>query len=283
MRLLIIGNNDGPLRLSRSLAGSAHRVVGVGLQKYTSELAAGLSPYCERIVATSTEADATRLADSCSFDLLVNCFANFKYKTLHHRYPAVNVHPTPLPRYRGRHPLQWALINGEERFGITVHRLADGFDDGAILWQRPLEVVPGWSTVELRTALLDLLEAGWPALLDDYAADRLRILPNREAEATYVTRRSPADSVLADWRDHRRVWRKVRALRADAHPARLHTPAGEWLLSDARLGKRRFVGFQPGRVVGRTTHAREIVCADGHTVWLYGAFGAALPINAAVL
>ena len=283
MRLLIIGNNDGPLRLSRSLAGSAHRVVGVGLQKYTAALAAELAPHCAQIVATPTETEATRFADSLSFDLLVNCFANFKYKTLHHRYPAVNVHPTPLPRYRGRHPLRWALINGETRFGITVHRLADGFDDGAILWQHSLDVIPGWSAIELRKALLDLLEKNWAALLDDYVAGRLKILPNRDAEATHVTRRSPADSILTDWHDHRRVWRKVRALREDAHPARLHTPEGQWPIPDARLGERRFVGFQVGRVVGRTVDEREIVCADGHTVWLRGAFGRALPINASVI
>ena len=282
MRLLIIGNNDGPLRLSRSLAGSAHRVVGVGLQKYTPELVAELAPHCERIVATPTEADAARLADSLSFDLLVNCFANFRYRHLHHRHPTVNVHLAPLPRYRGRHPLQWALINGEPRFGITLHRLTDAFDDGAILWRGAVDVVPGWSAVELRGALLDRFTGTLPELLSALEAGRLPELPNEDTQATYVTRRSPADSLLRDWADRDRVWRKVRALRHDAHPARLCTPAGEWALHDAHRGERRFVGFRTGHVVGRRAGAREIVCADGRTVWLHAAFGDALPLNGQV-
>ena len=283
MRLLIIGNNDGPLRLVRAVTDGPHRVVAVGLQRYDERLATDLAGYGVSASATPDEASATALAAGSDFDLLVNCFANFRYRRLHHHYPTVNVHLAPLPHYRGRHPLQWALINGEPRFGVTLHRLTDAFDDGAILWQGAVDIVPGWSALELREALLDRFTGALPDLLSALEADQLPELPNEDGQATYVTRRSPADSLLHDWADRDRVWRKVRALRHDAHPARLRTPTGEWALHDAHRGERRFVGFRAGHVVGRRADAREIVCADGHTVWLYGAFGAALPINAAVL
>ena len=129
MRLAIIGNNDGPARLAGAARAGGHEVVFIGLQKPD----------------IPDEATALRLLAPLDFDLLVNCFANFRYRELHHRYPTVNVHLAPLPAYRGRHPLQWALINGEETFGVTIHDINDDFDDGAIRWQATIEVADGWS------------------------------------------------------------------------------------------------------------------------------------------
>ena len=280
MRLLLIGNNDGPLRLARAIhRHPVHRVVAVGLQRHTEVLAAALAPYCSLVRATPDEKAVGALADEVEFDWLVNCFANFKYRYLHRRYPSLNVHPTPLPRYRGRHPLQWALINGEREFGISLHQLTDDFDDGPIYWQGLLPVVPGWSAVELREALLLLLEKHWPAFLDGLTAG-LAPLPNDAACATYVTRRSPADSILRDWDNRDRLWRKIKALRHDTHPAVLLHGDQQYTISDTELDDRFFVGFQPGKVVGKASGRRAIVCGDGRTLWLIGNFDrASLNIN----
>lgn len=48
----------------------------------------------------------------------------------------INCHPGALPFYRGRNPLNWALINGESSFGITVHYVDEGIDTGDIVEQR---------------------------------------------------------------------------------------------------------------------------------------------------
>jgi methionyl-tRNA formyltransferase len=61
---------------------------------------------------------------------------------------AVNFHASLLPAYRGKHPLFWALRNGERRTGLTVHLMDPGFDTGDILYQvgvrvRPDETVAG--------------------------------------------------------------------------------------------------------------------------------------------
>ena len=184
MKILIIGNNDGPLRLTRALVESGHRVVGVGLQKYTTALHTALAAYCPVVAATPDEAAAADFISGHAFDLLVNCFANFRYRYLHRRYDTLNVHPSPLPRYRGRHPLQWALINGERQFGITIHRLTDDFDAGAILWQEQISVTPGWSAVEFREALLTALERAWPTFVKAYAAGTM---PKAAAQALYGT------------------------------------------------------------------------------------------------
>jgi methionyl-tRNA formyltransferase len=55
---------------------------------------------------------------------------------------AVNFHASLLPAYRGRHPLFWALRNGERHAGLTVHLMDAGFDTGDILYQVRLRVHP---------------------------------------------------------------------------------------------------------------------------------------------
>ena len=52
------------------------------------------------------------------------------------RYGTINCHAGKLPFYRGRNILNWALINDEKEFGITVHYLDEGIDTGDIILQK---------------------------------------------------------------------------------------------------------------------------------------------------
>ena len=261
MRVAIIGNNDGPERLAGSLRRGGHEVVFCGRQR-------GAGPQEPSYGEESSLRTALAPLD---FDLLLNCFANFRFRHLLDEVDCLNVHLAPLPRYRGRHPLRWALINGETEFGATLHRMNAEFDAGAILWQRLVPVGTDWSARQLREALFATVETELPAVLHEYAAGRLRELPNDDRLATNVTRRSPTDSLLdaRDWADHARLRRKVMALREDDHPAVLLTADGaRYPLSAARPGVRTFVGFGRPVTVGRRERAIEVVCADGATLWL---------------
>jgi methionyl-tRNA formyltransferase len=57
------------------------------------------------------------------------------------RIGAIGIHPSLLPRYRGSHPLWWALKNGEGEVGVTIYRLDAGIDTGNILAQRSYRVL----------------------------------------------------------------------------------------------------------------------------------------------
>ena len=51
------------------------------------------------------------------------------------RAPLVNYHASPLPKYRGGSPMNWAIINGEKEFGVSIHELVKSIDAGPILIQ----------------------------------------------------------------------------------------------------------------------------------------------------
>jgi methionyl-tRNA formyltransferase len=56
---------------------------------------------------------------------------------------AVNVHFSLLPKYRGAAPVQWALARGETTTGVTTMRIAERLDEGDILLQQEVEILPG--------------------------------------------------------------------------------------------------------------------------------------------
>lgn len=47
---------------------------------------------------------------------------------------AVNIHPSPLPKGRGPWPMPWAILRGEQTWGVTAHKLAEKIDEGDILF-----------------------------------------------------------------------------------------------------------------------------------------------------
>ncbi len=56
------------------------------------------------------------------------------------RYGCVNIHASLLPKYRGASPIQQAVIDGEEKSGVTIMQMNEGMDTGDILYQKELEL-----------------------------------------------------------------------------------------------------------------------------------------------
>jgi UDP-4-amino-4-deoxy-L-arabinose formyltransferase/UDP-glucuronic acid dehydrogenase (UDP-4-keto-hexauronic acid decarboxylating) len=94
---------------------------------------------------------------------------------------AFNVHGSLLPLNRGPNPVQWAIIKGESVTGVTLHRMTEAFDQGAILaqrevpilfedtWVEVMERVGKAALVLLREAVPDLLAGRWQAVEQDEA------------------------------------------------------------------------------------------------------------------
>tara|TARA_B100001057_G_C22868345_1_gene957593 strand:- start:2539 stop:3420 length:882 start_codon:yes stop_codon:yes gene_type:complete len=55
-------------------------------------------------------------------------------------FKSINCHASLLPKYRGRNVINWALINGEKNFGITIHYINEGIDTGDIIYQKKIKI-----------------------------------------------------------------------------------------------------------------------------------------------
>lgn len=71
-------------------------------------------------------------------------------------YGGVNIHASLLPKYRGAAPIQWALINGEKKTGVTTMLMDEGLDTGAILLQEETEIADEDNTETLSERLSDM-------------------------------------------------------------------------------------------------------------------------------
>ncbi len=88
----------------------------------------------------------------------------------------MNFHASLLPAYRGKHPLFWALRNGERRAGLTVHRMDAGLDTGDILYQVAVPTRRRDSVEMLYERVMDRSVSLVSRLLDDLEAG---VVPRR--------------------------------------------------------------------------------------------------------
>jgi len=124
-------------------------------------------------------------------------------------------HASLLPKYRGRAPINWALINGETKTGNTLMVLAPGADEGDIVAQREIriEFEDDCNTLYEKVAQteVDMLAD----ILPQIRIGRLPRIHQDPGAATVMPRRRPEDGLI-DWgKDARRLYDWVRAL---THP-----------------------------------------------------------------
>lgn len=114
------------------------------------------------------------------------------------RQGALNLHGSYLPRYRGRVPVNWAVINGETETGATLHYMVEKPDAGDIVDQERVAIAFSDTARDVFGAVTDaavaVIARAWP-LLRDGTASRT---PMNLAEGGYCSGRTPADGLI-DW------------------------------------------------------------------------------------
>lgn len=112
--------------------------------------------------------------------------------------PAYGLHASLLPDYSGGAPLVWAIINGENKTGITFFRFADGVDNGPIVGQMAVEILPDDTIASLYSRIeklgLHLLIDYLPRLVDGTAI----LTPQDESKRRLFPQRGPEDGEI-DW------------------------------------------------------------------------------------
>lgn len=128
---------------------------------------------------------------------------------------ALNLHPSLLPRYRGRAPVNWVLVNGERETGVTLHRMVARADAGDIVAQRAVAIEDSDTALTLYRKLVPLgaglVRESHPLIV----AGRAPRHPQDLSRGNYCGRRRPDDGRI-DWNwPARRIFNLVRAV---THP-----------------------------------------------------------------
>lgn len=128
---------------------------------------------------------------------------------------AFNVHGSLLPKYRGRTPHVWAIINNEHKAGITAHLLEESCDTGDILRQLVVPISEEDTGNSILMKYHELYQPLIEEVLLDFAEGKLKSYAQNEENATYFGKRSPEDGLISwDWHKERiRNW-----VRAQSYP-----------------------------------------------------------------
>jgi methionyl-tRNA formyltransferase len=114
------------------------------------------------------------------------------------RVMAANFHASLLPAYRGKHPVFWALRNGEKWCGMTVHVMDAGLDTGDIIFQVRVRTRRDDSVGSLYDRIMDRSEPLVARLVECAARGKVPRRPQTEAGASYFSSVGEEDFHL-DW------------------------------------------------------------------------------------
>ncbi|MAH65164.1 MAG: bifunctional UDP-4-amino-4-deoxy-L-arabinose formyltransferase/UDP-glucuronic acid oxidase ArnA [Phycisphaerae bacterium] len=171
-----------------------------------------------------------------------------------------NLHASMLPRFRGRAPINWVLVEGETETGITLHHMTEAADAGDIVTQVP---VPIEETDTAATLTAKLVTATGPMLariLPKIADGTFTAVPQQGVDATTYPGRSPEDGLI-DWADDAERIRNL--IRAVTHPwPGAFTHAGE---REVRIWSATAMKDDSGETAGTvlSTAPLTIACGKG--------------------
>lgn len=114
------------------------------------------------------------------------------------RHGALNLHGSLLPKYRGRVPINWAVLHGETQTGVTLHYMEVKPDAGDIVAQRAVAIGPDDTAEDVFVRVAAAGEALLEAIVPQLVAGTAPRMRNDLARGSYFGGRKAADGRI-DW------------------------------------------------------------------------------------
>jgi len=160
---------------------------------------------------------------------------------------ALNLHPSALPKYRGRSPINWVLVRGEKETGVTLHYMVEKPDRGDIVAQLRFPIAELETALTLHRRATDearvLFRETYPLLRERRAPRH----PQDASQASYFGGRKPEDGEI-DWAwPARRIYDLVRAV-THPYPGAFTVHGGRRVFVWWARPEEDRIGLAPGRV-----------------------------------
>ena len=235
MRILFCGSGEFAVPSLRAVMATDHELAGVVTQPARpAGRGGGLRPTPVFAAAAAAELDTTTCDDinapavvrrigALKLDAI--CVVDFgqmiRQSVRATAAAAFNLHASLLPALRGAAPVNWAIIRGHSRTGVTTFRLVDEMDAGPIYVQTAADIRPGATAGELKARLADLGARAVVETLDVLSAGGPAPSEQDHTRATRAPRMTKADGLVdfaADARTARNLihgtwpWPGARAL-----------------------------------------------------------------------
>jgi len=194
------------------------------------------------------------------------------------RLGALNMHGSLLPRYRGRAPVNWAILRGERETGATLHYMTARADAGDIVDQLAVPILEDDDAREVfnkvTVAAELVLARSLPRLIDGTAP---RIVQKLD-DGQYFGRRRPEDGKI-DWtRSAREIHDLVRAVAPPFPGAFTQVDGHQWVIHKTRVESRTIERSERARLFGADGRC-YVACRDGGVLQILAAANAQGPVS----
>jgi len=152
----------------------------------------------EKIRAPETEALLRKLAPDCVVIIAYGQIIPARLLPIP-RLGWINLHASLLPKYRGAAPINWAIVNGETRTGVTTMRIDAGMDTGEMLLRSEIEIGAKETAPDLAARLSESGASLMAETLRGLAAGSITAQAQNHAEASYAPMLKKEDGRI-DWK-----------------------------------------------------------------------------------
>jgi len=175
------------------------------------------------------------------------------------KFGAINVHAGELPKYRGYHPINWAIIKDESCLGVTVHYIDEGMDSGNIIAQDTVNLTNRDDVNSMRRKLTDLGAKLVVRAVNkiDKSKGNFRGIEQRDNQVLFAPKRNEVDGKIKWTNRSRDIFNLIRAL---------HNPcpnAFGFLNNEKVLFQKSYVPNNPGEVIGIIKGFYVVTTGDG--------------------
>ena len=275
MRIVFMGTPEISRKSLQRLYDEKHEIVGVftGEDKRRGRgMTLSQSPVKELALSERTPvyhpADLTReTVSGLKPDIIaVVAFGKILRKEILDLPPlgCVNIHGSLLPKYRGAAPIQHAILNGERESGVTSMYMAEGIDDGDMIFMRKTAISSDETSGDLFSRLGDMgaeLLAETISAIEQGTAPRI---PQNHDEATYAPMLKKETAPIDFHSSMREIQCKVRAF--IPWPVATIEHGGRTVKVYGAEATDFFCEVPSGTIISESERGIEIACSDGTVI-----------------
>jgi methionyl-tRNA formyltransferase len=192
---------------------------------------------------------------------------------------AYNMHGSLLPKYRGRVPVNWAVLYGETETGATLHEMTAKPDAGAIIAQSAVPILDDDTAHDVFGKVTVAAEQALWNVLPSMIAGKTPRLPNDLSKGSYFGGRKPEDGRI-DWsQSAQTVYNLHRAVAPPYPGAWFRYRERTFVIGKARLAKQQAPDLPPGpHIIDNGIYG---VCGDGRALLILQLLSNGSPVSAA--
>jgi methionyl-tRNA formyltransferase len=176
----------------------------------------------------------------------------------------LNVHPSLLPKYRGAAPINWPIIRGETKTGVTIMLMDEGMDSGDILTQQETEIGAAETYGELHDRLAQLGAAMLIKTIEQVAAGAAKRQPQDASGVTFAPRLKKETGKISWQNNVSDIVNLIRGL--SPSPAAYSSLDGPILKIFSAEASQRKVSEAPGTIGTVSAAGLAVAASDGYVI-----------------